>query len=119
MSQLEIVIAYRWSLRRVLTASAFAFRELVAQRLVIRFELHHTGTYPRQRRVDLRLGKTLSNVLLAIPVEGVEVEQQHALRLRLVAGRRHRGGQVRIVVKSLDLDMGEDLQPPAVRIIHQ
>ena len=44
---------------------------------------------------------------------------QHAFRLRLVAGRCHRRGELRIVGKVLDLDVRENFQPPAVRIIHQ
>ena len=59
------------------------------------------------------------DVLRAIPVECVETEHECAFRPAAIAGRRDRLRQLRIIGEALRLGMGENLQPPAVRVIHQ
>jgi predicted amidohydrolase len=64
----------RWRRIKLFRHSAFARPEFFPQRLVLRLELREALAHRRQRRVDLRFGEALRNMLRAIPVEGVEVE---------------------------------------------
>src|SRR3712207_5158778 len=81
----------------------------VTQRGVLRLERREAVAERLHGRVDLRLRESRRDVLRTVPVEGLEVQAQDPLRLRLVArvGDEAREGRVRI--ERHDLDPGVDL----------
>ena len=68
----------------------------------------------------LRLGEAARDVLRAVPVERRHLEERHALDPGTVAGEVHAADEVRIRVGHLDeAQVAEELQPPAIRVVHR
>src|SRR5262245_42122909 len=69
--------------------------------------------------LELAPCKPRSDVLRAVPVEGLEVKQEHPLNLASVARCRQSRSELGIVRDVLHLGMCEDLESAAVWVIHE
>ena len=94
-------------------------RELVAQRLVFRFQRLEPLAQWRERGSDLSFAETRDDMLRAVPVEGDEMDDKPALDLCSVAGERQLGGQLRISRQISRLHMRIELEASPVGIVHQ
>ena len=58
-------------------------------------------------------------MLLAIPVKRLQAQPENAFELRFVVRHGDERGQVRVIIKRQGFDVGVDLEPRPMRVIHE
>src|SRR5262249_51201914 len=87
--------------------------------LILQFEVRNPLTDWRQCLRKLAFCKPRSDMLRAIPVEGLDVKQEYPLNFASVARCGQSRSELGIVRDALHLGMCEDLEPAAIRVVHQ
>lgn len=90
-----------------------------AQGLVLDFQLDDAGLNRSHEGGDLGAREAWGDVLGAVPVEGAQLQHEGAFRNRLAPEQGEGLGQRRRVRQVAHRQSRQDLQPGAVRLVHQ